>query len=298
MKKLIFLSFLLIGSFLSADNKEQYLKLLNSNRLPELYEHLLTWEKEAPEDAELIIAFFNYYLRKGYAPGLAFKSRLDRKAESALAITDPVTGEILCYLADNPGYIEDDLRKAFEYINRGLVLYPDRLDMHFGRIHLLGQIGDYESQGKGVASVLDLSRENSNNWKWSDGERLPAGEDFMLNTMQDYIQNWFQSGTAAGMEAARFIGEREISLYPDQVFGYNNLALYYALDRRYKEALEIFKKGEERFPEDCIVLLNIAYTYLQLGEKLSAKEYLNKVIKTEDAEYINTARRLLSNLGE
>lgn len=179
MKKIYFLIiFLFLMNFLYSNDKDIYLDLLNNNKLSELKIHLEKWEKKEPTNPEMFIGYFNYYIRKGSKSGVS----IDKypKGEKQLAITDPKTGEIIGYMNDSTIYNYEDIKQALIYINKGLTYTPDRLDMHFGKIHILGEIKDYNTQCISLINVLELSTKNKNKWLWSDNEKIPDGENFFF----------------------------------------------------------------------------------------------------------------------
>jgi tetratricopeptide (TPR) repeat protein len=72
---------------------------------------------------------------------------------------------------DNPemfiayyNYYTDDIFTAIEYLDRGLDLYPDRLDMYFSKIYIFNENGYYELAGEELFSTLEISKRINNNW--------------------------------------------------------------------------------------------------------------------------------------
>ena len=186
---LILTSLFLISCYSDADvdYKSTYRELLDEEKLVELYEHLQKWEIAEPENPELYIAYFNYFLRKGSEPGVEIKENINQDQES-LVITDPETGKIMGYIIDAMIYDYEDINHAIEYLDRGLEHGPNRLDMHFGKIHLLNDIKDYKNASKALVIVLQMSIKNKNKWLWEDNESIDDGEMFLLKNILDYYR--------------------------------------------------------------------------------------------------------------
>ena len=53
------------------------------------------------------------------------------------------------------------------------------------------------------------------------------------------------------------------------------------------------KKAEAINPKDVIVLLNIADTYYNLGDRAHDRKYLKKVLKLDDEDARDYAKRML-----
>jgi hypothetical protein len=103
------------GIIYNRDYQITYETLLNGSRYSELYTHLQLWENEEPDNPEVYVAYFNYYLARNRSPG--------SKAAGYTA-----------------GFKVDDVLIGVEYLNRGLVTSPERLDMHFGKIFILIEV--------------------------------------------------------------------------------------------------------------------------------------------------------------
>lgn len=277
MSKRIIALFLLMTSLtVFADDKSIYLDLLDNNKLEELHSHITRWEEKEPENPEMFIAYFNYYLRKGYSSGVQLNTQPPVEGQH-LAITDPDTGEIVGYMYDSTSYNPEDLAMALIYLNKGLKLSPDRLDMHFGKIHILQQVQDYENQSAALIDALKQSMENNNKWYWSDNEELKDGAEFFLGNIQDYYNTWLKVRSESSLTAVKEAGIIQIQFYPNHVYGYNNVAYGHLIKGELTEALEYLLAAEKIDGDDAIVINNIALCYKNLNETEKAKTYFNKL---------------------
>ncbi|WP_304223143.1 hypothetical protein [Gracilinema caldarium] len=95
MKQKCLIAFLIVLSMVSlfADDKSTYLQLLQANKIQELKKHLEQWEKKSPQDPELLIGYFNYYIRMASKETIVFGGKNPPPGETTMLITDPTTGE-------------------------------------------------------------------------------------------------------------------------------------------------------------------------------------------------------------
>ncbi len=201
MRKALAILLLFQSVLLFADYKQDYISLLDGKKYDTLKILLDKWINKEPENPEVYIAFFNYYLSKGRISGVAIESK--PKGDQQIAITNPDSGEIVGYINDSNKYDGNDLKKAFEYISQGLSISQNRLDMHFGKIHLLGQIEDYHKQCDQMIKTLSISKINSNKWLWDNNKEIKDGKIFMLNNMQDYIITWIDDRSEESLQALK-----------------------------------------------------------------------------------------------
>jgi len=272
-KALLFLLILTISTAgLSAgDRIDTYQNLLKQNEFEELRIYLEEWEDDAPEDPELYIAWFNYYLR------------LDSTTVTSTH-KDPWSGRYL--LAPVTRYDMENVRKAVAYLDRGIELAPTRLDMHFGKIRALTELGEYGEQSALLAGLMEHSIEIDHDWYWSRNERLRDSredpKEILLGSIQDYIMLWKNIGTDASLSALKEFSEAEKRLYPDVILGYSNYALYYLETGEYASALEVLLETHELFPDDYIIIHNIGNCYEELGRKEPAREFYEKLYSYPD----------------
>lgn len=138
MKKLLSLFILLIVSCLTfaQDFKTQFDQYCQEKDTIKQLQILHEWEKTDPNDAELFTSYFNYYYLKSRQEILTISA--DQPSGESFSIEDSL-GEEAGYIGSQIMYLNEPLEKCFNKIDEGLLLYPDRLDMRFGKIYVLGQ---------------------------------------------------------------------------------------------------------------------------------------------------------------
>jgi tetratricopeptide (TPR) repeat protein len=273
---------LLLAGSLFADDQSRYEELLKRGQYEELEAHLNEWETRDPENPELYIGWFNYYLNLGRSSGIALEQRSDAPEGTSMALSDPETGEIVGYMFERTSYDPEMISLAISYLNRGLELAPDRLDMHFGKIHILQEIGDFGTESEALVAALETSVRIENAWYWSNYEKVDEGRRFLLNNIQDYYQAWFSDGSDAAVQAIRRAAGRQMELYPSHPYAYNNLAISYLIRNELNEALPLLLSAETLDPQDYIIINNIARVYYNLGDWENARGYFLKLREFPD----------------
>ena len=277
------------------DYKGIYETLFKEERYNELYEHLQEWEEKEANNPEMYIAYFNYYIIRERFSGISIDNEM-KGGTTAIQINDPETGEIVGYINESVQYKNNDIIIAVEYLDKGLNIAPNRLDMHFGKIHILNEVGYYDDAGNELFKTLEISNEINNNWLWANNEMLENGEIFLLNNINDYYGFWLNANEEKALEQVKKCTEKQIELYPNSIYAYNILAIYYSIKNQPQETLKYFLLAETINPNDCIVLLNIGRSYLNMGNSQKAEEYLLKVINIGNQQEKETAEYYLNQL--
>ena len=190
-------------------------------------------------------------------------------------------------------YDRDDVLKGLEYLDSGIQKYPRRLDMHFGRIHIQGEIEEFEAQKKSLIEVLRISKKINNSWLWHDGNEKDDARDFTLGNVQARTYEFMKLKKYDYVEE---ISNLMIQYYPEQVYGYNNLASIYLQKKDYRKALSYFHKAEKVAPDDVIVIANLAYMYRMMDDTENAIRYYEKLLGSNDTEMQELARKNLKEL--
>ena len=256
---LLLITLILISSNSSAENfKKKFKELGEKKDAVKQIALLRKWEKTSPNDAELFVAYFNYYIQKSMNDMIS----LDRvqKGEHSFAFEDS-TGQVAGYLNNHTEYEPKNLQKAFDYIDKGIKAYPDRLDMRFGKIYMLGKIPDYRKFTDEIIRTIDYSSTNKNVWQWTDNKPQETPKEFMLASIQDYVLQLYHTNDDALLDNMIQISEAILKYYPEHIESLSNVSVAYLLKKNYDKGLEPLLRAEKIAPTDYIVLNNIAQAY-------------------------------------
>jgi tetratricopeptide (TPR) repeat protein len=280
---------------IAQDYRAVYQELLTQKKYDALLVHLQEWEKSEPKNPEMFIAYFNYYINLGATSGISIDK--DRKGSGeTLQITDPETGEIMGYFNDSISYDVEKVKKGVEYLDKGLSYTPDRLDMHFGKIHILNTISDYHNAGKELFDTIVLSKKIHNAWLWSNNEKISEGEKFFLNNILDYYQTWLEVRTETAFNQIIVCAKKQIELYPKNIFAYNVLAVQYSMKQDYPNALEQFLYAKSIDGTDCVVLINIGILYARMNNITKSIENFEQVLEYGNEDEKEYAQQMLEQL--
>lgn len=254
---------------------------------------LKDWEAARPKDVELYVSWFNFYVKKSMQDLVTLE---ENPQKEALQLTDSA-GKVVGYLNSSSQHRPDLLQKAFEYIDKGINIHPTRLDMRFGKIYLLGQVGNFEQFTKTIIETLEYGNSVKYAWLWKDGETLENPRSFLIESMQDYINTIYSAENDSLLPYMRQISEAVLKYEPEHVISLANIALTYAIEQDYDKALPYLFKAEKINPKDVIVLNNIAEIYVRKKDNANAKKYYEKIIKAGTKEDADHARERIKELN-
>lgn len=278
-----------------ADFRETYLQLLDEGKFIELEQHLTMWQRAGGKDPEVFIAWFNYYINRKLKTGMAIDTSINTK-KPHMIITDPKSGKTVGYLGDKVYYDYDDVRSAIRYLDTGIGYASNRLDMYFGKIHILGAIDEFDKQATVVMQVLELAHNNKHTWLWSQNKPVPDAKQFLLDNIQSYYDLWFKRQTKSSLDAILAVSSRQIALFPDDMYAYNILSYYYNIQGKKSEAMQVLLKAFSIKKDDYIIIGNIGMLYEDLNDKENARKYFTLMIQSKDPGISDWAKNKLKKL--
>ena len=282
MKKLfLFFFFSVVSYSFGQTNYQKFKELYQKNDTIAVQKLLEDWEKVP--DAEFYVSAVNYYFNKSKKEVLTLDNNAPKN--EGFGLKDD-KGNVVAYISSKDLYDTNLLQKTFKYFDEGISKFPDRLDIRFGKVYILGQIEDYENFSKEIVKTIQYSTKNKNNWLWSENEKLEGGEKEFLLSIQDYNNQIYDTNDDSLLKYMKQINEEVLKYYPNHVESLSNLSIVSLISKNYDEALSYLIKAEKLAPEDYIVLNNIAFAYKLKNDKTNAIKYYNLVKKfgTEEAK--------------
>ncbi|MEM6347141.1 MAG: tetratricopeptide repeat protein [Bacteroidota bacterium] len=287
---------LIIAAFTAwaQDFKTDFVKSFNAKDTSAQREILEKWEAEDANDPELYTSYFNYYFGKSKQSMLILENT--PQGEKSLGIQDS-TGKTVGYINGGTFFDPADFGKAIAIIDTGIKLFPTRLDMRFGKTHVLGQKGDWNAYTAEIVRSIEGHFEDSLVWTWTEGKLVEDRDDFFLSSIQDYQYDLYQTGEDSLLPKMAEIAEKILSYQPDHVESLSNLSITYLLTDQFDKALVPLLQAEEIRPTDAIVLSNIAQAYLLLEDKENAIIYYQKVAEHGDKDLVEFAEARIKELS-
>lgn len=275
------------------DNASRFAKLYEVSDTAGQLKLLNKWTAEEPDDPELYISWFNYYVYMSRHEVVSLN--MGSGNNSGYVITDS-SGKTVGNMSSSIQYRADVLKKGFDYIDKGITRYPDRLDMRFGKIYMYGQSEDYAAFTSEIIRTIDYAQTIRYRWKWEKGKPLEDSLNFFLNNIQGYVGTLYDTEDDAMLPDMRRIAEAVLKYHPEHVESLSNVAITYLLVQEYDKALTYLLRAEKINPKDMIVVNNIAEAYKRKGDKANARLYLEKIVKYGTEEEAENARHRIKAL--
>lgn len=259
---------------------------------------LQQWEASAERPAEFFVAGLNYCFHMarqslivlGDNPG-------DGNGPTFETVDSTGTGHVL-FLFEAVRYDTALVRRGIAYVDRGIEAYPLRLDMRFGKIRALGEIGDYGRYVDAIVDAVAASADNACRWLWSDDRPLEDGREFMLSAVQDYVNRLYELGTDEGLDGMDRIASTVLGIYPDHVESLDNAAIVRIVRGRYDEAKPLLMRAERLAPRDMTILANLAELHVRQGDRPAAATYYRRMADCAEGSDRDYALRRLRELEE
>lgn len=274
---------------------EKFKTLFQQNDTIKIASLLTEWEKTSPNDPELYTAAINYYFSNSKKEIVSVDKQ--QKSNESFQLTDS-TGQVAGYINSSLDYDTEKLSKAIKYANTGIDKFPNRLDIRFGKCHILQQIGDYNNFTKEIIKTIDYSQVNKNNWLWTENKKQENGESSLLESIQSYLKQLYDTEDDNLLLNMIQIGEATLKIYKSNVEILSTTSVALLLTKNYDKAIEYLKQAENINPKDFIVLNNIAQGYKLKGDKANAIKYYELTEKYGDERAKLQARRNINELRQ
>ena len=297
MKRFVFMAvaLLLAVTVNAQDIQQKYeeaVNLLNTN-IDGAKTFLEKWEKEDPKNPELYSLWFNYYFAKSLQSVVELSPEPAANA-NGFVITDS-TGKKVGYLQERTFYNDTLLQMAFSWLDKGIAANPDRLDFYFGMATAALRADKDSVCVETVVKAMDRAQIIGTKWIWTFGESRESEPNLLTECVQDFFISLYQKGN---MEQAQALIEAAAARYPGNIMYISNAGILALTKGDLNKALDKFLQAEKLDMKDHVVLLNIAYTYRELGDKDTARKYYSKVIKYCSPEVAAEAKMLMDELDE
>ena len=250
------------------------------------------WEQAEPESPDMYAAWYNYYMKLAMTDVVTLTTTAPKDNQEALQLIDS-TGVVAGYMYGIESYNDSIIHLGYQKLDTAIRLFPDRLDLPFGKVTMLFRQQLYSEVMQELRHVLDRSEKNGNRWLWTLNQPLDDGEYILKDSMQDYFAQLFDAGQSD--YASQFV-EWLLRLYPTDIIFRSDKASLLAIAKRYSEALPIYLSIYKDAPDDIIVASNIAHIYYTLGDKKSTLKYYNKLVNCGDSEIEAIAKQRIKEI--
>ena len=271
---------------------DKYLSCVNDSDVHTWKALIEQWEQAEPESPDVYAAWYNYYIKLAMTDVVALTTTAPEDNQEALQLMDS-TGVVAGYMYGIESYNDSILQIGYQKLDAAIRLFPDRLDLPFGKVAMLFRQKLYSEVMQELQHVLDRSEKNGNKWLWTLNQPLDDGEYILKDSMQDYFAQLFNAGQS---DYASQLVEWMLRLYPTDIIFRSDKASLLAIAKRYSEALPIYLSIYEDNPDDIIVASNIAHIYYTLRDKEAALKYYSKLEQCGDSEIERIAKQRIKEI--
>ena len=257
---------------------------------------LQRWERDYPEDMDMLLGKFSYYFSKGRTTTLEVKEGNRYLGNPpALTLKDSLGMDVNYFEVSR---FDDDLfGKATQAVDKAIELNQNRLDL---RVLKLSALLDYEKDSPdmalaGLKSLIDYDGHSHPAWEYPG---LVSDKDLFPAVMQDCCFAFYQIGTPSSYEAFKELSEKMLSYYPGALQYMTNIGSYYLVYKKdSKAALKMYNKVLKKSPDDYATIKNCVLLARRDKNVKLEKKYLPMLIRvTPDETEKASAQARLSSL--
>ena len=294
MKKIITLLLICPILLLGQDFKKEFTSKFSKNdyNSTEIKKILENWKKTSKNDVEYYISAFNFYFKESQQEVLHLTQEKPQEDKEALVLSDSV-GNKTGYLYSQVGINDSLFYLSQNTIDEAIKLFPDRLDLRFGKIHTLGKVENFDEFTTEILKTIDYSKKINQKWLWANDKILEDPENFFIDSMQRYQNTLFQ---AESDENLKKVAKKMYEIFPNDLFVISSYGVTFLIEGKNKEALELYLKAEKINPNDTIVLNNIGLIYERLSDKKNALKYYKKITEVGDEKAKELAEKKINQL--
>ena len=257
--------------------------------------HLQKWERDYPDDTDMLIGKFSYYLTKSQSNKLEIKEgNRYLGAAPVLTLKDSLGRDVNYFTVTN--YDDELFGKATQAIDKAIELNQNRLDF---RLFKISALLDYEKESPdmalaGLKALIDYDGHSHPTWEYPG---LVSDKDLFPAIVQDCCFAFYQLGTPGGYEAFKELSEKMLSYYPSATQYMTNIGSYYLVYKKdSKSALKMYNKVLKKKPDDYATIKNCVLLARNDKNVKLEKKYLPMLIRVtpDETEKASAEARLYS----
>lgn len=261
------------------DYESEVTQMFKDENYEECLPLIQKWEKSEPDNLEINIYYFNYYMY--------------RNANHVSILGQMKDGRYGFY--DKTEYDLKDVKKAVSYFDKILKKQPNRLDVRSSKCTAYIYSEQYKLACSTLIEILDLSKKNNNQWTWSENKPLeewdlPDGEALLFAIVNECYQELYDPFDS-NKDYIKKIIEKEIALYPENTWALNHAARYYMGIEDYTKCIELLTRAVELDPSDYIVVGNLAYSYELSEDYQNARKWYEYMLTMDNPDAVEYGRQ-------
>lgn len=238
----------------------------------------------------IVSAGFSGEQLKG-AKDLALSGRYDDAIQLYQNSSNPNSLDSLLGMATSYAGMGNDT-KAMSYLNKAMSMYPDNAEVYYAFAKYFADNGDVETARKYVNNAMRINSK--------DPKIIQLSNQLKGQKLDDLLEDAFNAFDAQNYEETLSILNKITKIEPDNYTAYYYKGLTYGNMNNYSAAITEFMKAKSLNPQFVFVNYLLGVAYDNIGDKYEAKKYYNLYLSqennSENAEYINYARKRVEKL--
>jgi hypothetical protein len=245
-----------IASAMDMDVFQDIIDKVNANEFGAVEQFLEENRTNLKKDPEYYVILLNYSYAKGNQEQIVIAKGEPQKGDFELRDED--TGDVVGFLVNRPKQDIELILKGISETQKALSFFNNRLDIHFGIVHIASLIKHWDIVSTQLVKILEISKIINNKWKWGAINSMDGDpKNFMMENVQQRVNQLFHIGSEEANNALKIVAETMIKEYPNVIYGYSNLGVYYLANKKYDLAEKYLKQAIAIDPNDEIVRGNL-----------------------------------------
>ena len=224
---------------------------------------LRSWKASGQSNANWYAARLNFGFFKARRSMISLTK--DAPPGERMAFEDSA-GQLAGYIGNTVWYDSLESALALQSIELGIARYPARLDLRFGKAHVLFEMQRWDAFAETLEEAIAYGAHSQHQWLWTDDLPGPPNEAAFLSSIQGYQGRLYNAGNDALLPYMRRIAEAVLRHNPKHLESLSNMAISYLAIGSDLKGLQWLLRAEAVAPYDPIVLNNIAVTYMRLEQ--------------------------------
>ena len=254
--------------------RERVHEFIGKHKTPDSIEAAFKeWSAREPQNPDPYIFAANAYLSAAETIVINTDTKRD-----GFAITDPKTGKQVGTLGSAADAKVQ--MKGEALLGQAAVKFPERLDIHVGRMSICERAGDLKALERAALAMLDAVAAQGEKLRWVDSAPLPLPlEEKVVGEIHGRIRLLYSKEKPETDKAGHEIALAALKLYPKNVKLLNIAAVFHSYHKEWEQARALLVKASEVDPDDIVVLMNIAMTSLRMKDTDDARKRFEAIIK-------------------
>jgi len=256
---------------------------------------LQEWKLAEPYNPDVYVGFFNYYAIQTFEEESVLLETMPLDSGEYQVVKDSV-GQVTGYRSQTMVINDSILNVAFDWVDKGIHQFPDRLDLRMGKVYLAIETDRWYLVQSSLKASLDAGDSIHHGWKWMKEETLHSGQHFLFSSIQVHLLSLFEKQDSSALEVIREVSQCILKQDKQQYFALTNLATVAMIQEHYALAMEWLKKADKIHENDPSILSNLGYCSWQLGDLKKAKKYYQMAMAVSDEEGKASFQRQLDRI--